>query len=340
MSTDSINAGKQYWAGFDLGGTKMLAKIFDSEYQTLGRKRRKTKGHSGVESGLERIAQTIHQALEEANLKPEGLAGIGVGCPGPLDLKKGVIFEAPNLGWYDAPVKEVLEKEFGCPVVICNDVDAGVFGEYRFGAAKDSTSSMGIFPGTGIGGGAVYRGQLVQGSKSSCMEIGHTKVLPSGPECGCGQYGCLEVFASRLAISAAAAQAAYRGDAPKLRELAGTDLSDIRSGILAAAVQGGDESVKKIILRAAKYIGIAAGNMVHTFSPEVIVLGGGLIEAMPDLIVPAVAEATREKVMPTFKDSFKVVAAQLGDDSTVMGAAAWAQKVIQETPSLRIETKV
>ncbi|MDF1746028.1 MAG: ROK family protein, partial [Gimesia sp.] len=194
---------------------------------------------------------------------------------------------------------------------------------------------IGIFPGTGIGGGAVYHGQLIQGNKSSCMEIGHTKVLPDGPECGCGQYGCLEALASRLAISAAAAQAAYRGDAPALRAMAGTDLSNIRSGILASAIEEGDESVMNIILRAAEYIGIAAGNMVHTFSPEVIVLGGGLVEAMPDLLVNAVAKATRKNVMPTFKDSFKVIAAQLEDDSTVMGAAAWAQKMIQETTALK-----
>ncbi|MFI4853048.1 MAG: ROK family protein [Gimesia chilikensis] len=340
MSTDSVQPKSGYWAGFDLGGTKMLAKIFDSQYKTLGKKRRKTKGHAGVELGLERMAQTIHQALEEAGLTPAELAGIGVGCPGPLDLEQGIIFEAPNLGWYNAPVKQVLEKEFGCPVVLCNDVDAGVYGEYRFGAARGASSTLGIFPGTGIGGGAVYRGQLIQGSKSSCMEIGHIKVLPEGPECGCGQYGCLEALASRLAISAAAAQAAYRGDAPKLRSLAGTDLSDIRSGILASSIKGGDESVRKIILRAAEYIGIAAGNMVHTLSPEVIVLGGGLVEAMPDLFVEAVSEATRHNVMPTFKDSFKVVAAQLGDDSSVMGVAAWAQKVIQEQSSSRIKTQV
>ncbi|QDT44680.1 Glucokinase [Gimesia alba] len=340
MSTESPETANRYWAGFDLGGTKMLAKIFDSQYKTLGKKRRKTKGHAGVELGLERMVQTIHQALEEAGLTPNELAGIGVGCPGPLDLENGIIFEAPNLGWYNAPVKEVLEKAFGCPVVLCNDVDAGVYGEYRFGAAKGSTSAIGIFPGTGIGGGAVYRGHLIQGSKSSCMEIGHIKVLPEGPECGCGQHGCLEVLASRLAISAAAAQAAYRGDAPTLRSMVGTDISDIRSGILASAIKGGDRSVEKIILRAAEYIGIAAGNMVHIFSPEVIVLGGGLVEAMPDLFVPAVAEATRHNVMPTFKDSFKVVAAQLGDDSSVMGVAAWARTVIQETKSLNNETKV
>jgi len=331
MSTDAAATKELYWAGFDLGGTKMLAKIFDSQYKTLGKKRRKTKGHAGVDLGLERMLQTIHLALEEAGLKPDQLAGIGVGCPGPLDLKKGIIFEAPNLGWYDVPVRDVLQKEFGCPVVICNDVDAGVYGEYCFGAAKDSSSAIGIFPGTGIGGGAVYRGQLIQGKKSSCMEIGHTKILPNGPECGCGQHGCLEALASRLAISAAAAQAAYRGDAPALRSLAGTDLSNIRSGILASAIEKGDESIMNIILRAAEYIGIAAGNMVHTFSPEVIVMGGGLVEAMPDLFVNAVTEATRENVMPTFKDSFKVVAAQLGDDSSVMGVAAWAQKMIQET---------
>ena len=117
-------------------------------------------------------------------------------------------------------------------------------------------------------------------------------------------------------------------------------MSDIRSGILASSIKGGDESVRKIILRAAEYIGIAAGNMVHTLSPEVIVLGGGLVEAMPDLFVEAVSEATRHNVMPTFKDSFKVVAAQLGDDSSVMGVAAWAQKVIQEQSSSRIKTQV
>lgn len=344
MSTDtaedSAETKDRYWVGFDLGGTKMLAKIFDSQYKTLGKKRKKTKGHAGVELGLERMVQTIHQALEEAGLTANQISGIGVGCPGPLDLEKGIIFEAPNLGWYNAPVKEVLEKAFGCPVVICNDVDAGVYGEYCFGAAKGAQSAIGIFPGTGIGGGAVYRGHLIQGSKSSCMEIGHIKILPEGPECGCGQHGCLEVLASRLAISAAAAQAAYRGDAPVLRSMVGTDISDIRSGILASAIKGGDRSVEKIILRAAEYIGIAAGNMVHIFSPEVIVLGGGLVEAMPDLFVPAVAEATRHNVMPTFKDSFKVVAAQLGDDSSVIGVAAWARTVIQETTSLKNEIKV
>lgn len=340
MSTNTINDVKRYWAGFDLGGTKMLAKIFDSEYKTLGKKRRKTKGHAGVELGLERMIQTLHQALEEAQISPDELAGIGVGCPGPLDLKEGIIFEAPNLGWYNAPVKEVLQKEFGCPAVICNDVDAGVYGEYCFGSAQGSSSALGIFPGTGIGGGAVYRGQLVQGSKSSCMEIGHTKVLLGGPECGCGQHGCLEALASRLAISAAAAQAAYRGDAPALRELVGTDLSDIRSGTLAAAVKAGDESIKNIILRAAEFIGVAAGNLVHLFSPDTIVLGGGLVEAMPELFVQAVADSTRNNVMPTFKKSFEVVAAQLGDDSTVMGAAAWAQKMTQETTALRIETEI
>ncbi len=339
MSNDAVEVKKLYWAGFDLGGTKMLAKIYDSEYKTLGRKRRKTKGHTGVELGLERMVQTIHQALEEAELKPDQLAGIGVGCPGPLDLQKGIIFEAPNLGWYNAPVKEILNKEFGCPVVICNDVDAGVYGEYRFGAARGSLSALGIFPGTGIGGGAVYHGQLIQGSKSSCMEIGHMKILPDGPECGCGQHGCLEVLASRLAISAASAQAAYRGDAPVLRAMAGTDLSNIRSGILAAAIKGGDDSIKKIVLRAAEYIGIAAGNLIHTFSPDVIIMGGGLVEAMPDFFVQAVAEAARKNVMPTFKDSFKVIPAALGDDSSVMGAAAWAQKIIQETTTMRIDAK-
>lgn len=316
------------WVGFDLGGTKMLGTVFDGEFEQLGRKRRKTRGFDGAESGLDRIKETIIRALDEAKVDRSRLRGIGIGCPGPLDLDRGIIFDAPNLNWKNVNIKQPLEKEFGCPTVLMNDVDAGLYGEYRFGPAKSSRCVLGVFPGTGVGGSCVYEGRIFRGSVSSCMEIGHIQVLPNGPRCGCGQRGCLEAVASRLAISAAAAQAVYRGQAPHLRKSAGTDLSDIRSGALAESVGAGDKVIEQIIRNAAEHIGTAVGGCVHLLAPDTVVLGGGLVEAMPELFVSTVEDVAKKFVLPSFRKSFKVVASKLGDDAAVMGAAAWVRESI------------
>ena len=325
---------KDYWVGFDLGGTKMLAAVFDANFNQLGSDRKKTKGHLGVEAGLERMIGTIRCALEDANIDDNQLRGIGVGCPGPLDLARGVILEAPNLGWENAPVKKTLEKEFGCPTVIANDVDTGVFGEYRFGAGKNERCVLGIFPGTGVGGGCVYEGRIFRGKTMSCMEIGHMQLLADGPRSGTGQAGSLEAVASRLAIAGQAAQAAFRGQAPYLREQVGTDLSKIRSGVLAAAIENGDKVIKQIIVDAANHIGIALAGAIHLLAPDVVVLGGGLVEAMPDLIVETVNKSVRKHLLPSFLDTFEVVAAELADDATIKGAAAWAEVEFRETGSM------
>jgi glucokinase len=321
-----MNAGQttECRVGFDLGGTKMLAVVYDDRFQPIGRRRTKTNAQEGKKAGLARIAETIEKALQEAEVDKSGLGSIGVGCPGPLDLDRGVVLNTPNLGWKNVRVKEVLEDAFGCPVVILNDVDAGVYGEYRFGAAAGSRCALGVFPGTGIGGGCVYEGKILRGKTSSCMEIGHIEVVPRGPLCGCGADGCLEAVASRLAISAAVAQAAYRGQAPNLLRAAGTDLSDIRSGALAASIAAGDEVVERIVREAARQVGVAVASVVNLLAPDTVVLGGGLVEAMPDLFLEEVGESARRRVMPSFADIFQVVAAELGDDASVMGAAAWA----------------
>ena len=321
------DADSSYWVGFDLGGTKMLSTVYDGQFQSLGSKRKKTKAHEGDKAGLDRMVETIDRSVDEAGIRRCDLSGIGVGCPGPLDPVKGFLFEAPNLGWFNVPLKENLEKVFECPVVIANDVDMGVYGEYRFGAAKSARCVLGVFPGTGIGGGCVYEDRILTGRSSTCMEIGHMQVLPGGPLCGCGQSGCLEAVASRLAISAAAAQAAYRGQAPNLRKIAGTDLSNIRSGALAAAIRAGDLEVEKIVFRAASYLGEAIANVVNLLAPDTVVLGGGLVEAMPELYLTAVDETARKRTLPSFAQSFRIVAAALGDGATSLGAAAWAQHV-------------
>lgn len=316
------------WIGFDLGGTKMMATVFDSDFRALARKRKKTRGHEGVQAGLERMEQTIHDALKEAKLDRDNVSGIGIGCPGPLDLEKGVILDAPNLGWNNVPVADHLQDRFACPAVIANDVDVGVYAESRFGAARDARCAVGVFPGTGIGGGCVYDGRIIRGRATSCMEIGHLRVMPDGPRCGCGLRGCLEAVASRLAISSAAARAAYRGQAPHLQKLVGSDISKIRSGTLAESVEAGDVLVEEIIREACRQIGIAIAGVVHLLAPDAVVLGGGLVEAMPKLFVEEVDKAANAHVMPSFRSAFRTVAAELGDDATVMGAAAWTREVI------------
>ena len=323
------NYSGKYWVGFDLGGTKMQAILFDSKLKPKDSERRKTKGQEGAKAGVDRIIETISRILERAGIPKDRLAGIGVGVPGPLDLERGILLESANLGWKDVTLKDDLEKAFGCQAVIINDVDAGVYAEYRFGAAKKARCAIGVFPGTGVGGGCVYEGKILRGKKNSCFEFGHCQVQPGGALCGCGQRGCLETLASRLAISAAAAQAALRGEAPNLLRIAGgANLAERRSRALAESLKAGDKAVERIVKDAAEWLGVGISIAVSLIAPDVVVLGGGLVEAMPELLRSEVEEAARSHTMRSMRNSFEVVEAELGDDATATGAAAWAQRSI------------
>ena len=306
----------------------MLATVFDSSFKAVATKKRKTKGYLGEKSGLQRLTETIERVLEESRIPADQVRGIGIGSPGPLDLKDGTILDTPNLGWKEVKLKASLEDSFKCPVVVANDVDAGIFGEYRFGAAQGARCAVGIFPGTGIGGGCVYNGDLIRGERNSCMEIGQIPIVPQGPLSGTGLRGSLESVASRLAISSAAAAAAYRGEAPHLLSLKGTDLGQIRSSDLAASIEAGDEVVERIVRDAARWIGYAMAGVVHLLAPDIIVIGGGLVEAMPRFFQEEVKSGLSENLMRSFKNTYKVRVAALGDDAAVMGAAALAEKEI------------
>jgi glucokinase len=225
-------------------------------------------------------------------------------------------------------VRSFLKKRFRCPVEVVNDVDAGVFGEFKFGAAQGARVVVGIFPGTGVGGGCIYKGRILHGEGITCMEIGHTRISSSIRAGGYDLPGTVEAEGSRLTIAAEAAKAAYRGDAPYLLSKTGTDLSEIRSSAIAEAVANGDNVVRALVEEAAEAIGFAVVNMVHILSPDRIVLGGGLVEAMEDLFVGTVRKTARKSVMDVYKDRFEVVAAKLGDDAAVLGAAAWARQEI------------
>lgn len=310
------------WVGFDLGGTKMMATVYDSDFNVLGRERKKTRSKDGNEPILDRLLRTIEQALEAAKVTPSQVAGIGLGCAAPLDLEQGSITDAPNLDWKDVPLRDVVEKRFKCHVTVANDVDAGLFGEYVAGSAEGARCAVGIFPGTGIGGACVYEGHIFRGRTASCMEIGHLPVVANGQLCGCGGRSCLETVASRLAIAGAAAQAVARGSAPHLAKVAGTDITAIRSGALAEAIDAGDKSIEIIVRQAAHWIGVAAGYCVNLLAPDVVVIGGGLAEAMPKIFEEEVTDAARAVSLPAYRKGFKVRLASLGDDCVVRGAAA------------------
>ena len=322
-----------YWIGFDLGGTKMLASVFNRKLNIVGNKRRRTKGNEGAKSGLNRIQETILDALKDAGVKPKQLSGIGMACPGPLDMKNGVLIRAPNLGWTNVPIKETLESPFHAPpfwqmtsTLACS---ANISVVQLKKLAVWSVSS----PAQVSEVGCVYKGSIFTNSNQSCMEIGHIPIVQNGDLCGCGRRGCLETVASRLAIASKAAKAAYRGQAPHLLKEAGTDLYNIRSSALANSIKAGDKVIEKIIRNSAATLGRTLGGVVNLLAPDVLVLGGGLVEAMPDLFCEEVEAAAKETAMPAYAKALKVCAAELGDDAGVTGAAAWAQTLTETSTS-------
>lgn len=319
---------KQYWVGFDLGGTKMMAVVFDSDLQEVARKKRKTRTKSGEKVGLDRIEETLHSALAEASVNLSDVAGIGIGIPGPLNPVDGIVLEATNLGWKNLPLRKQLQEKFGRPVEICNDVDAGVFGEYLRGAGTGCRSLLGMFPGTGIGGGFVYEGRIFHGTRATCMEVGYLQMATEGSAAGVGPVGTLEGLASRLAIAAEAAKAVFRGQAPNLQAIAGTDISKIRSSALRKSIAEGDKSIEKIVRRSAEQVGRGIGSLINILAPDRVILGGGLVEAMPELYIDSVKKGLRRNVLPALVDYAEIVVSRLGDLAAAVGAAGLVRQSV------------
>ncbi len=312
-----------YSCGFDLGGTKMLCVILDDNLKVIARKRKKTKGTEGAQAGVARVIDLVNETFTDAGIPISSLASIGIGCPGPVDMDEGIVNVAVNLGWKNVALASMIEDEFNCPISVLNDVDAGVYGEYRLGAGVGARSVAGIFPGTGIGGGFVYEGKILRGKRLSAMEIGHTRIASSNRSSGVDMTGTLESEASRLAIAAECAKLAYRGEAPNLLRSGGTDITAIRSKVLASAIKEGDKAVERVVRESAQVVGYAVVNLVHLLSPDIIVLGGGLVEALHELYLEEVNRVANKCVLDCYRDTFEVRLAKLGDDAGAMGAAVW-----------------
>ncbi len=315
-----------YYCGFDLGGTKMLCVLLDEKFKIIGRKRKKTKGMEGATAGVTRIIDLIRETIADANLPLDRLRSIGIGCPGPVDMDKGIVHIAVNLKWQNVPLGSLLQEAFRRPVTVLNDVDAGVYGEYSVGAAVGAHNVAGVFPGTGIGGGFIYDGKILRGKRHTGMEIGHTRIASTEHSSGTRMTGTLESEASRLAIAANCAKLALRGEAPNLLKAVGTDLAEIRSKALAMSVKSGDVAVEKVIRNAARTVGYSCVNLIHLLTPDVIVLGGGLVEALSELYLEEVQKVVNANVLECYADTFEIKLAMLGDDAGAIGAGIWAAK--------------
>ncbi len=313
--------------GVDMGGTKILAAVVNAEGRILAAAKIPTKADKGATVVIDRIASCIQKAIDKSRVAPESIQAVGIGAPGPLDPGTGVVIFAPNLGWKDVPLKAELETRTGILTFVDNDVNVGTLGEHTFGVGQNVQNLVGIFVGTGIGGGIIMQGELFHGASKTAGEIGHIIVKADGPRCGCGTRGCLEALASRTAMTKQFQKAILKkGKKSILSELTGGELGLIRSGTLAKAIQRKDKLTLKVLKRATKYLGVGIGSIVNFLNPEMIVLGGGVVEALDDTFLDNIRAAVEKYALPNTLNGVQIVRAKLGDDAGILGAAALARQ--------------
>ncbi len=315
-----------YVIGVDVGGTKILSIIVNYKYEIISRYRKKTKGWVSSSNPEKRIIETITESIEAAG-NPK-ICGIGIGAPGPVDPKNGIVVSTPNLGWENFPVADILSKHFSVPVVLDNDVNLGTYAEWLLGGDKDAKHVIGVFPGTGIGGGLIINRKIIHGASGGAGEIGHMTMQIDGPLCGCGKRGCLEALASRIAIAKEVMALILRGESPYLSDKIGTDISKLRSGVIADAIENGEKKVEDIVRKAAYLTGVAIANLINVLSPELVILGGGLVEALGKIYIEEIQKAVKEHAMPFLRKKVHIVKGKLGDDAVALGAALlYVQKI-------------
>src|ERR1044072_1341901 len=319
----------QHILGIDLGGTKVMAAVIDGDGQVMSRARAKTKAWRDDEGVFQTIAQTGRLAVEQAGIEFARLRAVGIGAPGPLDPDTGYIIESSNMKFKNFPLGPRLGQVFKCPAVVDNDVNAGTYGEFKRGAARGASDVLGLFVGTGIGGGLIINGALYHGFSKNAGEVGHIIVEANGPRCGCANRGCLEALASRRAMTRDIRRAIKRGQKTVVKQLLKEDTDLLSGSDLRKAYNAGDKLVIKTLHRAARLIGIGVGSLVNVLAPEIVVLGGGVIEAMGDEFVSRIDRAARLVAVDFAAKGLKIVRAALGDDAGVIGAAMLAEEAIE-----------
>ncbi len=310
------------WAiGVDLGGTKIEVAAVDAKGKMNQRVRRATQAKSGPAV----IAGEIISAVRELQKNTDSLpAGVGVGVAGQVDPESGLIYFAPNLDWHNEPLQSDLNHALGLPVVVTNDVRAATWGEWLYGAGQGCNDLVCLFVGTGIGGGVVSGGQLLTGCSNTAGEIGHTIIDLNGPPCSCGSRGCFEALAGGWAIAREAREviSADPSLGATLLKMAGQPEA-ITAEIVSQAVGANDLLARRVIDKVTQALIAGCVSLVNAFNPCRLILGGGVIEGLPDLL-DRIDQGVRQKALSAATRSLQVLSAQLKNDAGVIGAAALA----------------
>lgn len=320
--------GGRLFGGIDIGGTKILAIVADENGSILAASKKKTKGAGGFKPICERAVLALREAAEMEGLALEDLDCVGIGVPMPV-LPEGITPSASNLpGWKNAPVTKTMEALTGRPCCSENDCNAGAYGEYVYGAGKNAKTLIGFFVGTGLGGGIVFHDQLIMGENRMAAELGHIIVQEGGRICGCGHKGCLEAYASKTGMARRIAWDVFFEGRQSLlsQSVPDGDFASIKASILQDAYRKGDAVAVEALDELAHYLGVGVAAYITIFGPDLIVIGGGIFEALGRELLPKVKESARKRVFPesSFKDT-KITLAQLGDFSVGLGAIACAR---------------
>jgi glucokinase len=308
----------------DLGGTKILTSVINPEGEMLSRDHSVTPAAEGPEGVIQAILESAGRALEGASVGIDRVSAVGIGAPGLADTEAGVLFTSPNLpGWKNVPLRDILQEKLKKKAFLINDGSAGAIGEHCFGAAKGVAHFIYITISTGIGGGVVVEGKVLNGFKGMAGEIGHMTISDEGPLCHCGNRGCWEALASGTALAKEARRRIETGADTTILSFAAGDIDKVSAQAVYSAAEKGDPLANELILKLGYYLGVGVANLINIFNPEMIVIGGGLSNMGDRLFKPA-HKVVEERAFNRAFRTVRFVKAVLGRNSGVLGAAAFA----------------
>lgn len=311
---------KKYSIGIDLGGTKILIALVDKNSgEVLEHVKKKTKKDKGPKNIIRKMLEGIEELIEISGKSFDEISSIGVGAAGQIDRENGVIIAAANLDCYDLNLKEILTEKFNIPVYVGNDVEIATIGEQKFGAGKNCNDFVCVFVGTGVGSAIVKDGKIITGATGTAGEIGHIIVDLNGRQCSCGAHGCLEAYASRSAIERRIEGALKKGRKSCILDYLETGKS-ITSSMIQKSIEREDELVIQCATEASEYLSGGIASIINFINPELIILGGGLIEAV-DYFYQKTIKKAKAKSLPVPAEKIQFKKAMLGDYSGVIGAA-------------------
>lgn len=311
---------KKYSIGIDLGGTKILIGLVEKESgKVVSHIKKKTKKEKGPENIVRKMVEGVEELLEESGKSFTEISSIGIGSAGQIDRKNGIIIGAPNLDCYNLNLKEILQNKFNIPVFVGNDVEVATIGEQKFGAGKGCADFVCVFAGTGIGSAIVKNGHIIYGATGTAGELGHIIVDLNGRPCACGAHGCLEAYASRSAIETRIEGALKKGRKSCISEYL-EEGKAITSSMIRKSIEREDELVTQCVSEASEYLSGGLASVINLINPELIILGGGLIEAV-DYFYKQTIKKAKSKSLPVPAEKIRFSKTILGDYSGVIGAA-------------------